>query len=78
MHPLPNAASGGLHGKLKVKPNLGCRSNLAMTISYISIVVSYQSDDPKIDGVMALQVPRSHSKPVTLNFDLRSRKSFIY
>ena len=37
--------------KLKVKPNLYCCSNKAITISYISVFVLF--DNPKIDGVMA-------------------------
>ena len=38
--------------KLKVKPNLGCFSNIAITISYISVL--FHLDNPKIDRVVAV------------------------
>ena len=43
-----------------VKQNLGCCSDIAMTISYITVF--FHLDNPKIDA----KVPRSLSKPVML------------
>ena len=52
--PSNKATKCGIRGswKLKVKPNLGCCSNIAITISYIS--VWFHLDNPKIDRVMAV------------------------
>ena len=48
------ATKCGIRGswKLKVKPNLGCCSNIAITISCISVL--FHLDNPKIDSVMAV------------------------
>ena len=60
----------------KVKPNLGCRSNIAITVFYVPVFVS--SKYRKDCGVTAVLVPRWPSYPVIWIFDLGSGKILFF
>ena len=72
-HPIrpPNSASGDLGNWKWNWMMVAVVTELFFTFQFL-----FHLDNPKIDSVMAVQVPMSPSKPVMLTFDLQSRKCY--